>query len=61
VIARRPSGSGGFGYDPVFIPEDADGRTLAELGAAEKHAFSHRGRALHELARQLAGEPARDA
>jgi len=58
VIARTPSGSGGFGYDPVFIPEDADGRTLAELSAEEKHALSHRGRALHELARQLAGEPA---
>jgi XTP/dITP diphosphohydrolase len=55
AIALTPSGTGGFGYDPVFIPDDADGRTLAELDADEKHALSHRGRALRELARQLAG------
>lgn len=45
VIAREPLGDGGFGYDPVFIPE---GRTCsaAQLTAAEKDAVSHRGRAL---------------
>jgi XTP/dITP diphosphohydrolase len=60
TIARTPSGTGGFGYDPVFIPDDADGRTLAELDAGEKHALSHRGRALRELARVLADATRRD-
>ncbi|MEE6175636.1 non-canonical purine NTP pyrophosphatase [Mycobacterium sp. 050134] len=44
-IARAPRGDGGFGYDPVFIP-DGDDRTAAQLGPAEKDATSHRGRAL---------------
>jgi XTP/dITP diphosphohydrolase len=44
-IARAPRGDGGFGYDPVFIPEGSD-RTAAELSPAEKDAVSHRGRAL---------------
>ena len=44
-IAREPHGDGGFGYDPVFIPEGSS-RTAAELSAAEKDAASHRGRAL---------------
>ena len=56
AIARSPSGAGGFGYDPVFVPDDADGRTLAELDADEKHAISHRGRALRSLARLLASD-----
>ena len=47
-IAREPRGDGGFGYDPVFVPE-ASGRTAAELSAAEKDAASHRGRALAKL------------
>ena len=49
VIAREPLGEGGFGYDPVFIPEGqapGDGRSAAQLSAAEKDAVSHRGRAL---------------
>ncbi len=49
VIAREPLGEGGFGYDPVFIPEgetQGDGRSAAQLSAAEKDAVSHRGRAL---------------
>lgn len=49
VIARKPLGEGGFGYDPVFIPEgqtQGDGRSAAQLSAAEKDAVSHRGRAL---------------
>jgi XTP/dITP diphosphohydrolase len=45
VIAREPRGEGGFGYDPVFIP-DGDNRTAAQLSPAEKDAVSHRGRAL---------------
>ncbi|MCY3699462.1 MAG: non-canonical purine NTP pyrophosphatase [Gemmatimonadetes bacterium] len=46
-IARRPSGSGGFGYDPLFVPEGHD-RTYAELPAAVKTATSHRARAIRQ-------------
>ncbi|MFI5371336.1 MAG: non-canonical purine NTP pyrophosphatase [Candidatus Eisenbacteria bacterium] len=52
-ITGTPRGSEGFGYDPVF--ELPDGRTLAELPAAEKNAISHRARAVRALAEQLAG------
>jgi XTP/dITP diphosphohydrolase len=45
TIAHRPRGDGGFGYDPVFVPDGYD-RTAAELSPAEKDAMSHRGRAL---------------
>ncbi len=48
VIALAPEGREGFGYDPVFIPE-GENRTLAQMSAAEKHAISHRGRALRRL------------
>jgi XTP/dITP diphosphohydrolase len=45
-LAGEPRGSGGFGYDPAFIPSDRDdGRTMAELSVEEKDAISHRGRA----------------
>ena len=56
-LADEPRGSGGFGYDPAFVPDDTgpdDARTMAELSAAEKHAISHRGRAARALA-ALAG------
>jgi XTP/dITP diphosphohydrolase len=56
-IVREPRGDGGFGYDPVFLPEGSS-RTAAELSAAEKDAVSHRGRALSLLLpalRELAG------
>ncbi|MBK6693810.1 MAG: non-canonical purine NTP pyrophosphatase [Myxococcales bacterium] len=46
TILRTPRGSGGFGYDPLFVVEGADGRTMAELTSAEKNALSHRGKAL---------------
>lgn len=46
-LTRAPRGSGGFGYDPIV---EVDGRTLAELAAAEKDAVSHRGHALRALA-----------
>ena len=49
-IAESPRGDGGFGYDPVF---EVDGRTLAEIPAAEKNQISHRARALHALAAAL--------
>ena len=46
VLAQEPRGSGGFGYDPAFVPDDRDdGRTMAELAPEEKDAISHRGRA----------------
>ena len=52
-IVREPLGRNGFGYDPVFVPvesdEAGDGRTSAELGALEKDALSHRGRALQAM------------
>ncbi len=63
LLAER-RGSGGFGYDPAFVPDDtgdADERTYAELSADEKNAISHRGRAVRQLARHLglatAGSP----
>jgi XTP/dITP diphosphohydrolase len=50
TMADAPRGSGGFGYDPVFVPDDRDdGRTMAELAPAEKDAISHRGRAARAL------------
>ena len=54
TMADAPRGTGGFGYDPVFIPDDRDdGRTMAELTPAEKDAISHRGRAARALRRHL--------
>jgi XTP/dITP diphosphohydrolase len=52
-IASEPIGTGGFGYDPVFVPEGGGGRTFAQMSAAEKHGISHRGRAFRALADQL--------
>lgn len=58
-IALAPAGTGGFGYDPVFVPDDGDGRTFAELPPGAKHEISHRGRAFRALAAHLAepGQP----
>jgi len=53
AITMVPRGTGGFGYDPVFIPDSGDGRTLAEMDAGAKHEISHRGRALRALAGRL--------
>jgi XTP/dITP diphosphohydrolase len=53
TIASAPRGEGGFGYDPVFVPADGDGRTFGEMDAAAKHAISHRGRSLRALVDQL--------
>jgi len=55
TIARAPRGRSGFGYDPVFVPFDGDGRTFAEMSAAEKHEISHRGRAFRSLREVLVG------
>jgi XTP/dITP diphosphohydrolase len=56
-LLRERHGSGGFGYDPIFVPDDlppGDERTMAEISAAEKNAISHRGRAARMLAAHLA-------
>ena len=53
TVALEPSGVGRFGYDPIFVPDDGDGRTFAAMAAAEKHAISHRGRAFRALAAVL--------
>jgi len=53
-IARSVSGAGGFGYDPLFVP-DGHEKTFAELAAGEKNAISHRGRALAEVKHMICG------
>jgi len=52
-IATEARGGGGFGYDPVFMPDSCGGRTLAQLEAGEKNALSHRALALRALAQRL--------
>ncbi len=54
TIASERRGTGGFGYDAVFIPDEGDGRTFAEFSRAEKDARSHRGAAFRTLAEGLA-------
>lgn len=49
AIAEHERGTAGFGYDSLFVPDDGDGRTFAEMSDDEKHAISHRGRALRNL------------
>jgi len=49
-IATEARGTNGFGYDPVFVPDEGDGRTFAQMRPEEKHAVSHRGRAFRALA-----------
>ena len=52
-IATEARGDEGFGYDPLFVPDDGDGRTFAEMTLAEKQPISHRGRAFKALAEKL--------
>jgi XTP/dITP diphosphohydrolase len=52
-VADAPRGTGGFGYDPIMVPSEGDGRTFAEMSDAQKHALSHRGRAFRGLAPHL--------
>jgi XTP/dITP diphosphohydrolase len=54
LVAAAPRGDRGFGYDPVFVPVEGDGRSFAEMTPEEKHAVSHRGRAFRALATALA-------
>jgi len=53
-VIREVRGSGGFGYDVVFVADDQPGVTTAELSVSDKDAISHRGRALREIAPQVA-------
>ena len=53
TIARAKAGHGGFGYDPVFIPDEFPDRTLAEITEEQKNAISHRGKALRAMAEYL--------
>jgi len=48
-VAFEARGEAGFGYDPIFVPDEGDGRTFGEMSADEKHGLSHRGRAFREL------------
>ncbi len=52
-IAEVEVGERGFGYDPLFIARDGDGRTFAQMSASEKHELSHRGKAFRALAEIL--------
>ena len=52
VLTQQPRGHGGFGYDPLFVPEGWS-RTLAEVSGEEKDAVSHRARAVEALRRRL--------
>ena len=45
MIARKPRGCLGFGFDPIFVPMQADGRTFAEMNRLEKNLLSHRAKA----------------
>lgn len=53
TIATEPRGNGGFGYDPVFLPAEAGGKSFAEMTPEDKNAISHRGRAITELTKIL--------
>ena len=53
VIAYEKSGSGGFGYDPIFVADEFPGMTLADISEEEKNEISHRGKALRAMAKWL--------
>lgn len=55
-VLHEPRGHAGFGYDPIFVPDDGGGASFAEMSAEAKHAISHRGRAFRALAEQLRAE-----
>lgn len=61
-LAFEARGTGGFGYDPAFVPaDDSDGRTMAELSASEKDRISHRGRAVRMLLGYLGRRTAKES
>ena len=53
IVGFEPRGDGGFGYDPLFLPNDTPGKTMAELTPDEKNAISHRFHALEDLSAKL--------
>ena len=53
TITDEPRGEGGFGYDPIFQPDEGSGATFGEMSLADKQAISHRGRALVDVQRIL--------
>ena len=55
MIGTEPVGDGGFGYDPLFLPDATAGRTMAQLTMGEKNAISHRGAALRSLSEAIRG------
>jgi len=57
-IGTEARGAGGFGFDPIFVPEGRD-RTFAEISVEEKNSFSHRGRAVAALLDFLEGRAGR--
>ena len=54
-ISHKTRGSHGFGYDPIFVPDEEDGRTFGEMTDEEKNAISHRARAFRSLGAWLSG------
>lgn len=57
-IALQRSGTAGFGYDPVFVPDDFPGATVADLGEEVKNSISHRGKSLRAMAAWLSANTA---
>ncbi len=53
TIADSERGAAGFGYDAIFLPDESDGRSFAEMSSQEKQAISHRGRAFRALLETL--------
>ncbi|MGH2835332.1 MAG: non-canonical purine NTP pyrophosphatase, partial [Solirubrobacteraceae bacterium] len=56
-MAAAPLGRNGFGYDPVFLPDEHDGLTMAQLSEAQKDAISHRGNAVRAFAEWHLAQP----
>ena len=59
TLATKEIGERGFGFDPLFIPLDGNGKTFAQMETSEKNAISHRGRAFQALARELTNREGR--
>jgi len=55
-VSRRPKGTHGFGFDPIFIPKRGDGRTFAQMTTDEKNSFSHRALAFVKFSKWFVGE-----
>jgi XTP/dITP diphosphohydrolase len=53
IIIEHSRGDHGFGYDPIFVPNEGDGMTFAQMTADGKHTYSHRGKAIRSLLEQL--------